>query len=91
MTPPKIGRTHLILGLGLVAIGLILMFDSLSSGQTGQPSWFFQKSHHEVEWGWGLLALAIGVIWVGGRVGWWIVRTVIQWWLHEVWKQEHGR
>ena len=67
------------------------MFDALSSGATGQPSWIFQKSYHEVEGAWGLLALAIGIVWVGGRVGWWIVRTVIQWGAHEVWILEHGR
>jgi hypothetical protein len=91
MTPSKIGRTPLILGSGLMAIGLTLMFDALSSGATGQPSWFFQKSPHDWEFLWGLCALAVGVIWVGGRVGWWIVRTVIQWWFHQAWKDTNKR
>jgi hypothetical protein len=49
-TPSKIGRVHLILALGLIVIGLILMFDALSSGATGRPSWFFRNSYHDVEW-----------------------------------------
>jgi hypothetical protein len=93
MTPSKIGRIHLIPSLVLIAIGLILMFDALSSGGTGQPSWIFQKSYHhvEVEWFWGLCALSVGIIWIGGRVGWWIVRTVIQWWFHQAWKDANKR
>jgi hypothetical protein len=87
----KIGRVHLILASGLIAIGLILMFDALSSGATGRPSWFFQKSYHELEWFWGLCALSVGVIWVGGRVGWWIVRTIIQWWFDQTWKDSNSR
>jgi uncharacterized membrane protein YfcA len=83
----KIGRIHLILPLGLMVIGPILMFEALSAGATGQPSWFFQKSYHELEWFWGLCALFVGTIWIGGRVGWWLVRTIIQWWIREVWKQ----
>ncbi len=87
----KIGRIHLILPLGLMAIGLALFFDRLSSGGSGQPSWFFQSYQDNMEALWGLCALFIGIIWIGGRVGWWIVRTVIQWWLHEVWKESRGR
>jgi hypothetical protein len=93
MTPTKIGRVHLILSLGLVAIGFTLMFDAGSSYETLQPptrqSWFFQNSYHDVEWGWGICALFVGVVWVGGRVGWWIVRTIIQWWFHQVWKDSN--
>jgi hypothetical protein len=37
-------------------IGIVLMFDPLSSGF------------------WGLCVLAVGFIWITGRVGWWIVR-----------------
>ena len=88
---PKSARAHLILAPGLMAIGLILMVDALSSGATGRPSWFFQKSEHEAEWFWSLCALFVGIIWVGGRVGWWIVRTVIQWWFHQVWKDANNR
>ena len=91
MTPPRLGRGHLIFGLGLVAIGLTLMFDALSSGSTGQPSWFFQKSYHEVEWAWGLFALAVAIVWVGDSLGWWIVRTIIQWWLHQTWRDSNLR
>jgi hypothetical protein len=80
----------MILPLGLMAIGLILVFDAVSSGATGQPSWFFSESTHDFEWFWGLCALFVGIIWVGGHVGWWIVRTVIQWWFHEVLKQSRG-
>jgi hypothetical protein len=35
------------------------MFDALSS--------------HELEWPLSLFALAVGIIWFIGRVGWWIV------------------
>jgi hypothetical protein len=68
-TVAGVGRIHVILPLGLMAIGLILMFDAFSSGATGQPSWFFQKNHHELEWFWGLCAVFAGTIWVGGRDG----------------------
>jgi hypothetical protein len=74
-----------------MAMGLTLMFDALSSGATGQPSWFFPESTHDFEWFWGLCALFVGIIWVGGRVGWWIVRTVIQWWFHQAWKDFNQR
>src|SRR5579884_811547 len=85
-TSAKIGRIHLILPMGLMVIGLVLMFDSLSSGGTGQPSWFFQESGHEWEWFWGLCALFVSIIWIGGRVGWWLVRIIIQLWFHEIWR-----
>ena len=35
------------------------MFDALSS--------------HEPEWPFSLFALAVGTIWIVGRIGWWIV------------------
>ena len=50
---------HVILSLGLIAIGLVLTFDALSS--------------HELERPLGVFALVVGIIWVVGRVGWWIV------------------
>lgn len=52
-------RIHVIVSLGLIAIGLVLMFDALSS--------------HQLEWPLSLFALAVGIIWIVGRVGWWIV------------------
>ena len=52
-------RIHVIVSLGLIAIGLVLMFDALSS--------------RELEWPLSLFALAVGIIWLIGRVGWWIV------------------
>ena len=52
-------RIHLIVSLALIAIGLVLMFDALSS--------------HELELPLSLFALAVGTIWIVGRVGWWIV------------------
>jgi hypothetical protein len=86
-TPPRLGRKHLLFGAGLVAIGLILMFDAFSSetitgsfGAITRKSWFFQNSYHDVEWAWGLVALAGAVVWVGGSVGWWIVRSIICHW-----------
>ena len=45
--------------LGLTAIGLVLVFDALSS--------------HDLEWPLGLLALVGGVIWLVGCLGWWMV------------------
>jgi hypothetical protein len=40
MTPSKISRIHLILPPGLMAMGLTLMFDALSSGANPLPmSW----------------------------------------------------
>jgi len=52
-------RIHVIVSLGLIAIGLVLMFDAFSS--------------HELEWPLSLFILAVGIIWFVGRVGWWIV------------------
>ena len=52
-------RIHVIVSLGLIAIGLVLMFDAFSS--------------HELEWPLGLFALVVGTIWAAGRVGWWLV------------------
>ena len=52
-------RLHVIGSLGLIALGLVLMFDALSS--------------RELEWPLSLFTLAVGVIWIVGRVGWWIV------------------
>jgi hypothetical protein len=45
--------------LDSLAIGLVLTFEALSS--------------HELEWPLGLFSLVVGIIWVVGRVGWWIV------------------
>ena len=52
-------RIHVIVSLGLIAIGLVLMLDAFSS--------------HELEWPLSLFALAVGIIWLVGRVGWRIV------------------
>ena len=52
-------RTHVIVSLALIATGLVLMFDALSS--------------HELEWPLSMFVLAVGIIWIVGRVGWWIV------------------
>lgn len=52
-------RIDVILALGLIAIGLVLVFDALSS--------------HALEWPLGLFVLVVGVIWFVGRIGWWIV------------------
>jgi hypothetical protein len=54
-----VSRIHLLLALGLMAIGLVLVFDALSS--------------HELELPLGLFAPVVGVIWLVGRIGWWIV------------------
>ena len=52
-------RIHVIVALGLIAIGLVLVFDALSSYVLARPL--------------GLFALVVGVIWLVGRIGWWIV------------------
>jgi hypothetical protein len=52
-------RIHVIVSLALIAIGLVLMFDALSP--------------HGLEWPLSLLVLAAGIVWIVGRVGWWIV------------------
>jgi uncharacterized membrane protein HdeD (DUF308 family) len=49
-----VNRVHVILALGLVAIGLVLVFDALSS--------------HALEWPLGLFVLVVGVIWLVGRI-----------------------
>jgi hypothetical protein len=33
---------------------------------------------------WALIALGVAIVWVGGSVGWWIVRTILQLWVHKV-------
>ena len=76
MEPVHIGRAHMIPAMVLVAIGLIAMFNAAF----GEPSWLHS---HELQWFLGLCALFVGIIWVGGRVGWWIVRHIIQWYLHQ--------
>jgi hypothetical protein len=43
-----VNRIHVIVALGLIAIGLVLVFDALSS--------------HVLEWPLGLFALVVGVI-----------------------------
>ena len=52
-------RIHALLALGLIGIGLVLVFDAVSS--------------QNLEWPLGLFVLFIGVIWLVGRIGWWIV------------------
>ena len=52
-------RIHALLALGLIALGLVLVFDALSS--------------HVLERPLGLFALVVGVIWLVGRIGWCIV------------------
>jgi hypothetical protein len=72
-TPPRLGRGHLLFGAGMVAIGLVLIFDTFSAAGTGQR-WFFQHSYPEVEWAWGLAALAVAVVW-GRRQRWLVDRA----------------
>ena len=50
---------HVLLALGVIALGLVLVFDSLASHILERPV--------------GLFALIVGVIWLVGRIGWWIV------------------
>lgn len=52
-------RVHLIFALALIAIGLVLVLDSLLSGKLEGPV--------------GLFAMIVGVIMLVGRIGWWIV------------------
>ncbi len=52
-------RIHALLALGFIALGLVLVFDARSS--------------HALEWPLGLFVLVVGVIWLAGRIGWWIV------------------
>jgi hypothetical protein len=55
-----VNRIHVLLALALIAIGLVLVFDALSS--------------HNLELPLGLFALVVGVIWLVGCIGWWFVR-----------------
>jgi hypothetical protein len=54
-----VNRIDGLLALGLIGIGLVLVFDALSS--------------HALEWPLGLFVLIVGVIWLVGRMGWRIV------------------
>jgi hypothetical protein len=47
-----VNRIHVILALVFVVIGLVLVFDALSS--------------HKVEWPLGLFLLVVGVVWIIG-------------------------
>ena len=99
-TPPRLGRRHLIFGAVLTLIGLTLFFDSFSPEQAvyigglltwQRNSWFFPTINHESEADLGAIAVAIAVVWVGGTVGWWIVRTILQVWFHKLWREETRR
>ena len=48
-----------VLALGLIAIGIAQVFDA-------SPS-------HDLERPLAMFTLVIGVIWLAGRIGWWIV------------------
>ena len=50
---------HALLALGFIALGLVLVFDALSS--------------HTLEWPLGLFVVVVGIIWLVGHIGWWIV------------------
>jgi hypothetical protein len=50
---------HALLALDFIALGLVLVFDALSS--------------HALEWPLGLFVVVVGIIWLVGRIGWWIV------------------
>jgi hypothetical protein len=54
-----VNRIHALLALGFIALGLVLVFDALSS--------------HAFEWPLGLFVLIVGNIWLVGRIGWRIV------------------
>jgi hypothetical protein len=54
-----VNRIHALLALGFIALGLVLVSDALSS--------------HALEWPLGLFILVVGIIWLVGRIGWWIV------------------
>ena len=47
-----VNRIHVILALVFVVIGLVLVFDALSS--------------HDLEWPFGLFLLVAGVVWIIG-------------------------
>ena len=50
---------HALLALDFIALGLVLVFDALSS--------------HALEWPLGLFVVVVGIIWLVGHIGWWIV------------------
>ena len=56
-------RIQGLLALGFTALGLALLLDALS--------W-----SHILEWPLGVLAVVIGVIWLVGRIGWFLVLKV---------------
>ena len=53
-------RIQGLLALGLTALGLALLVDALS--------W-----SHILEWPLGVFVVVVGVIWLVGRIGWWLV------------------
>ena len=100
MTPPRLGRKHLIFGAVLTVIGLALFFDAFSPSYIvhigGLPtrqrdSWFFPNMNGEREAEIGVAAIAVAVVWVRGSIGWCIVRTIIQLWLHKAWRDANPR
>jgi len=84
MDPVRIGRGHMIPAMALVALGLVV----IGNAAFGEPSWL---SSHELQGFLGYCALFAGIIWAGGRVGWWIVRHIIQWWLHQTFSDANKR
>jgi hypothetical protein len=54
-----VNRIHALLALGFIALGLVPVFDALSS--------------HALEWPLALFVLVVGIVWLVGRIGWWIV------------------
>ena len=56
-------RIQGLLALGLTALGLALLVDALS--------W-----SHILEWPLGVFVVVVGVIWLVGRIGWWLVLKV---------------
>jgi len=53
-------RIQGLLALGLTALRLALLVDALS--------W-----SHILEWPLGVFVVVVGVIWLVGRIGWWLV------------------
>ena len=53
-------RIHALIALGLIALGLILMFNDVLA---------FHALERPLSWA----ALIIGAVWLVGRIGWWIV------------------
>jgi hypothetical protein len=84
MEPVRIGRAHMIPAMVLVAVGLVVVFNAAF----GEPSWL---ASHELQAFLGYCALFAGIIWAGGRVGWWIVRHIIQWWFHHTFSDANKR